>query len=98
VLEEGGRPVEPVARAAQVLAIFSSNLDEFFEIRWRAAAAGIRRVEPQDYGAERDGPAEQLAAIDRRTHELVAEQYRILNDEVLPASRRAACSALRLRI
>jgi polyphosphate kinase len=29
-------------------------------------------------------PAEQLAAIDRRTHELVAEQYRVLNDEILP--------------
>src|SRR2546430_9726398 len=29
-------------------------------------------------------PAEQLAAIERRAHELVAEQYRILNDEVLP--------------
>jgi len=38
-------------------------------------------------------PAEQLAAIDRRAHELFAEQYRILNDEVLPASLQAAWRA-----
>src|SRR5260370_23047233 len=29
-------------------------------------------------------PAEQLAAIERRAHELVAAQYRILNEAVFP--------------
>src|SRR3989454_5327013 len=85
VLEEAADPSNPWLERLKFLAIFSSNLDEFFEIR----VAGLQQqvyagVEPQDYGADGMAPAEQLAAIDRRAHELVAEQYRILNDEVLP--------------
>src|SRR3989442_8194323 len=41
-------------------------------------------------------PAEQLAAIDRRAHELVAEQYRILNDEVLPGLAAGGVERVRL--
>ena len=85
VLEEAADASNPWLERLKFLAIFSSNLDEFFEIR----VAGLQQqvyagVEPQDYGADGMAPAEQLAAIDRRAHELVAEQYRILNDEVLP--------------
>src|SRR5881275_1742978 len=85
VLEEARDPSNPLLERLKFLAIFSSNLDEFFEIR----VAGLQQqvyagVEPQDYGADGLAPADQLAAIERRVHELVAEQYRILNDEVLP--------------
>src|SRR5437016_514228 len=85
VLEEAADPSNPWLERLKFLAIFSANLDEFFEIR----VAGLQQqvyagVEPQDYGADGMAPAEQLAAIERRAHELVAEQYRILNDEVLP--------------
>src|SRR6266576_386791 len=41
-------------------------------------------------------PAEQLAAIDRRARELVAEQYRILNDEVLPGLAAGGVEYVRL--
>src|SRR5256885_4648794 len=41
-------------------------------------------------------PAEQLAAIDRRARELVAEQYRILNDEVLPGLAAGGVERVRL--
>src|SRR5881227_3055373 len=85
VLELAEQDDMPLMERLKFLAIFSSNLDEFFEIR----VAGLQQqvyagVEPQDYGADGMAPAEQLAAIDRRAHELVAEQYRILNGEVLP--------------
>src|SRR2546429_10015247 len=40
--------------------------------------------------------AEQLAAIDRRARELVAEQYRILNDEVLPGLAAGGVERVRL--
>jgi len=53
-------------------------------------------VEPQDYGADGMAPAEQLAAIDRRARELVAEQYRILNDEVLPGLAAGGVERVRL--
>src|SRR2546425_10884556 len=85
VLEEAADPSNPLLERLKFLAIFSSNLDEFFEIR----VAGLQQqvyagVEPQDYGADGLAPAEQLAAIDRRAHELVAAQYRISGTDVLP--------------
>jgi polyphosphate kinase len=85
VLEEAADATNPWLERLKFLAIFSSNLDEFFEIR----VAGLQQqvyagVEPQDFGADKMAPAEQLGAIDRRAHELVAGQYRILNEEVLP--------------
>src|SRR6266404_6558387 len=97
VLEEAADPSNPWLERLKFLAIFSSNLDEFFEIR----VAGLQQqvyagVEPQDYGADGMAPAEQLAAIDRRTHELVAEQYRILNDEVLPGLATGGVRRVRL--
>ena len=85
VLDEAADATNPWLERLKFLAIFSSNLDEFFEIR----VAGLQQqvyagVEPQDYGADGLAPAEQLAAIERRVHELVAEQYRILGTDVLP--------------
>src|SRR2546428_11403892 len=84
VLEEAADKTTPLLERLKFAAIFSSNLDEFFEVR----VAGLRQqvyagLEPQDYGADGLDPAEQLAAIDKRSHELVAEQYRVLNEEVL---------------
>jgi len=85
VLEEAADPANPWLERLKFLAIFSSNLDEFFEIR----VAGLQQqvyagVEPQDYGADGMAPAEQLAAIERRVHELVTEQYRLLGEDVFP--------------
>ena len=85
VLEEARDPTHPWLERLKFLTIFSSNLDEFFEVR----VAGLRQqlyagLEPQDYGADGLDPAEQLAAIERRTHELVAEQDRVLREEVFP--------------
>ena len=97
VLEEAADATNPWLERLKFLAIFSSNLDEFFEIR----VAGLQQqvyagVEPQDYGADGMAPAEQLAAIDRRAHELAAEQYRILDDEVLPGLAGGGVERVRL--
>ena len=85
VLEEAADPTNPWLERLKFTSIFSSNLDEFFEIR----VSGLQQqvyagVEPQDFGAEGMAPAEQLAAIERRTHELVAQQYRVLMTEAFP--------------
>jgi polyphosphate kinase len=85
VLEEAADPANPLLERAKFLAIFSSNLDEFFEIR----VSGLQQqvyagVAPQDYGADGLAPAEQLAAISQRAQELVAEQYRVLREDVFP--------------
>src|SRR5919106_952020 len=85
VLEEARDPGDPLLERLKFLSIFSSNLDEFFEVR----VAGLQQqlyagLEPQDYPADGMAPDAQLAAIDRRVHALVAEQERVLHEEVFP--------------
>ena len=97
VLEETADPSNRLLERLKFVAIFSSNLDEFFEIR----VAGLQQqvyagVEPQDFGADGMAPAEQLAAIDRRAHELVAEQYRVLTEEIFPGLTAGGIERVRL--
>jgi polyphosphate kinase len=86
VLEEAQDAATPLLERLKFLAIFSSNLDEFFEVR----VAGLQQqlyagLEPQDYGADGLDAQEQLARINERAHRLVEEQYRALGEDVLPA-------------
>jgi len=86
VLEEAADTTNPWLERLKFLAIFSSNLDEFFEIR----VAGLQQqlyagIAAQDYAADGMDPAQQLAAIDKRVRELLAEQERLLHEEVNPA-------------
>jgi len=74
----------PLLERLRFLTICCTNLDEFFEIR----AAGLK--EQVIYGVQHsqsDGlsPQETLRRVSLVAHELVAEQYRILNEELLPA-------------
>ena len=85
VLEEVADPTNPLLERLKFAAIFSSNLDEFFEVR----VAGLQQqlyagIEPQDYGADGLDPSQQLARIETRVHALVAEQHRLLEGEILP--------------
>jgi len=73
----------PLFERLRFLCIASSNLDEFFEIR----VAGLKQQVV--YAAGQCGPdglrpAEQLVRIHETGHTLVAEQYRMLNDVLLP--------------
>ena len=84
VLAQVRDPGLPLLERLRFLTICSTNLDEFFEIR----AAGLK--EQVTYGVQQfqsDGltPQETLRRIGVVAHELVAEQYRTLNQELLPA-------------
>ncbi len=85
VLEEAENTENPLLERLKFLAIFSSNLDEFFMVR----VSGVREQAfgesaPQDFTADGLRPIEQLVKIAARTQELVARQYRCLQDILQP--------------
>ena len=83
VLEEAQDPTQPLIERVKFLGIFSSNLDEFFEIR----VAGIKQQiesETSDVGPDGLSPTETFNAIQRIAHELVATQYALWRDEIQP--------------
>lgn len=83
VLEQAKDEGTPLLERLNFLCISCSNLDEFFEVRVagliQKAELGSTRTEPDNLS-----PHEALAAICQRAHELVAEQYRVLNRVLLP--------------
>ncbi len=86
VLEEAENAANPLMERLKFLAIFSSNLDEFFMVR----VSGVREQAfgesaPQDTPPDGTGPLEQLRRIADRTQELVARQYRCLEESIAPA-------------
>jgi len=86
VLEEAENVGNPLMERMKFLAIFSSNLDEFFMVR----VSGIREQAfgesaPQDTPPDGISPLEQLRRIADRTQELVARQYRCLRESIAPA-------------
>ena len=94
VLDLAQDPAVPLLERLRFLAISSSNLDEFFEIR----VAGLKeRLERGALSAGPDGRSitDQLSAINVRARALVAEQYRVLNDQLTPALEAAGIHLLR---
>ncbi len=83
VLEEAQDPSVPLLERVRFLAIFSSNLDEFFMVR---VAQLKRRLVGGDQSTEPDGltPAETMAAVAARVHALVDEQHRCFLEEIQP--------------
>jgi len=83
VLEQAKDEGTPLLERLNFLSISCSNLDEFFEVR---VAGLIQKAELSAGRTEADSltPHETLAAICQRAHELVTEQYRVLNDVLFP--------------
>ena len=84
VLSLADRPDVPLLERAKFLAIFSTNLDEFFQVR----VAGLKDQEAAGLGGnvsiEGTSPGQQLTAIRARVEALLAHQSRIFLDEVVP--------------
>ncbi|OZG74957.1 polyphosphate kinase 1 [Hahella sp. CCB-MM4] len=74
----------PLLMRLMFSSIFSSNMDEFFEIR----VAGLKqqiKYGRETVGADGMSPSQALQAISEQTHLLVKEQYDHLNDLLIPA-------------
>ncbi|MEZ5307736.1 MAG: polyphosphate kinase 1 [Pyrinomonadaceae bacterium] len=84
VLEEALDPSVPLLERLKFLAIFSTNLDEFFMIRVSGLkeqiAEGIFKLSPDGMTAE-----DQVREIRRVLRPMLMEQMLCLNDEILPA-------------
>ena len=83
VLEEAQDPSVPLLERVKFLAIFSSNLDEFFMVR---VAALRRRIHAGDLtsGPDELTPTETTKAVATRVRELVDAQHRCFLTEILP--------------
>ncbi|GHT81472.1 polyphosphate kinase [Betaproteobacteria bacterium] len=94
VLAQAADPAVPLLERLRFLCIVSSNLDEFFEIR----VSGIReQIRSHDSAAGNDGvsPSELLSRVSAEVHRLIAGQYALLNDDILPALEREGVVFLR---
>ena len=83
VLDQARNPANPLLERVKFLAIVSSNLDEFFEIR----VAGLMQQADSEAGElSLDGlaPREQLRRLHESVNQLVADQYECWRREILP--------------
>ena len=84
VLEQALDESYPLLERLKFLLIFSSNMDEFFEIR----VAGLKKqitFAREQTGPDGLQPQQVLARISELAHQQVSRQYSILNDTLLPA-------------
>jgi len=84
VLAQAADARVPLLERMRFLCIFSSNLDEFFEIRVASLRA---RIKLGGQAADADGlqPQEVFRRVTGEAHQLIAEQYALLNEVILPA-------------
>ena len=88
VLTQAKDPSVPLLERLKFLCISSTNLDEFFEIR----VSGLKHrlaVNAAAAGPDNLSSSDALRTIAEETNALVIEQYRVLNDELIPQLREA---------
>jgi polyphosphate kinase len=91
VLHEASNPAHPLLERVKFIAIFSSNLDEFFMIR----VSGLeKQVEAGNDTLSFDGlsPMQQLLEIRQRTIEMLSERSRLFYEELIPQLAEAGIS------
>ncbi|MCA0175822.1 MAG: polyphosphate kinase 1 [Proteobacteria bacterium] len=81
VLAQARRADVPLLERLRYVTIVSSNLDEFFEVRF---ADVLERVRLAPAAQKRRWQAE-VDALSAQAHALIAQQYALLNDDLMPA-------------
>jgi polyphosphate kinase len=88
VLEEAQDASVPLLERLKFLAIFESNLDEFFMVRVGGLQQKVQANIAYGSGADRMPVKEQLERIGQAVGRMTAETYRCLTEEVLPGLER----------
>jgi len=73
----------PLLERLRYVCIVSANLDEFFEIRISSLKEQLRQ-NPSLPGVDGRLPIDTFNEVAAHAHALVARQYKLLNDEILP--------------
>ncbi|MEJ6400050.1 RNA degradosome polyphosphate kinase [Nicoliella lavandulae] len=95
VLEEANDSGNPLLERLRFLGITQSNLDEFFNIR----VASLHKMVSVNYekpDAAGLTPAQQLAGVAKKAHQLVNHQYDLLFDKILPKLKDQSINLLKI--
>lgn len=93
VLDQAYRRELPLLERVKFLAISASNLDEFFQVR----VGGLMLLRQSGkFAADHKGlgPTEQLELIRMRAAGMVADQYLLMNKELMPLMHQAGISPI----
>lgn len=82
VLAQARRADVPLLERLRYLTIVSSNMDEFFEVRFADALEAMR--DAAGGGSQRAA----LRSVATEAHALIDQQYALFNDELMPAMQR----------
>jgi polyphosphate kinase len=94
VLAQAADDRVPLLERLRFLCIVSSNLDEFFEIR----VAGLKeqiKLGSHTVGADGVSPLDVFHRVTEQAHGLIAEQYALLNNVILPALEKEGIAFIR---
>ena len=83
VLAQAENKDSPLLERLKFLCIVSSNLDEFFEVR----VAGLKEqmnLDTPGFGPDGMVPHQVFKLVSEQAHSLVAKQYKLLNQDILP--------------
>lgn len=83
VLDQALDESNPLLERLKFLCIVSSNLDEFFEVRY-AGLKQQKQLHRSEAGPDGLSASEQLAAISQRTRKMVDDQYRCWREAIRP--------------
>jgi polyphosphate kinase len=81
VLAQARRADVPLLERLRYVTIVSSNMDEFFEVRF---ADAVQAVQQNTSAPQR----QDLLTAAQQAHELIDAQYAVFNDEIMPALQR----------
>jgi polyphosphate kinase len=88
VLDLAADPSTPLLERVRFMAIFSSNLDEFYMVRVASVLSNLEDGSPMTASPDIE-PSVLMKEISRRTHELVSKQSDILKNELLPEMKKS---------
>ena len=94
VLAQAEDPEIPLLERLRFLCIVSNNLDEFFEIRVAGLKAQIE-LGTESTGPDGAGASQVFREVSLQAHKLVARQYQLWNEVLLPELAREGIHFLR---